>query len=67
MVLLVVGAIMLVGIAVNNGIVMVDYTNQLRYRGLGVLEATQEGAARGGPVLRTVYELTLVPGPDEVQ
>jgi hypothetical protein len=39
-----IGAIMLVGIAVNNGIVMVDYTNQLRQQGRDVLAATLEGS-----------------------
>jgi len=59
-----IGAIMLVGIAVNNGIVMVDYTNQLRQLGLGVLEATQQGAVtRLRPVLITTLTtvLALVP------
>ncbi len=55
-----IGAIMLVGIAVNNGIVMVDYINQLRQRGHGVLEATQEGAAtRLRPILITTLTTTL--------
>jgi HAE1 family hydrophobic/amphiphilic exporter-1 len=59
-----IGAIMLVGIAVNNGIVMVDYMNQLRQGGLGVLEATQQGAVtRLRPVLITTLTtvLALVP------
>ncbi len=55
-----IGAIMLVGIAVNNGIVMVDYINQLRQRGLDVMEATREGAAvRLRPVLITTLTTTL--------
>jgi HAE1 family hydrophobic/amphiphilic exporter-1 len=55
-----IGAIMLVGVAVNNGIVLVDYTNQLRQRGLGVLEATYEGAVtRLRPVLITTLTTTL--------
>jgi HAE1 family hydrophobic/amphiphilic exporter-1 len=59
-----IGAIMLVGIAVNNGIVMVDYINQLRQSGLDVLTATREGAAvRLRPVLITTLTtiLALVP------
>jgi HAE1 family hydrophobic/amphiphilic exporter-1 len=55
-----IGAIMLVGIAVNNGIVMVDYINQLRDRGLGVMEATREGAViRLRPILITTLTTTL--------
>ncbi len=55
-----IGTIMLVGIAVNNGIVMVDYINQLRQRGLDVFEATQEGAAiRLRPILITTLTTTL--------
>jgi len=38
---------MLVGIAVNNGIVLVDYINQLRARGEELYQAVEEcGAAR---------------------
>jgi HAE1 family hydrophobic/amphiphilic exporter-1 len=55
-----IGAIMLVGIAVNNGIVMVDYTNQLRQSGLDVMTATQRGAVvRLRPVLITTLTTTL--------
>jgi HAE1 family hydrophobic/amphiphilic exporter-1 len=59
-----IGAIMLVGIAVNNGIVMVDYTNQLRQSGLDVITATQQGAVtRLRPVLITTLTtiLALIP------
>ena len=49
-----VGLIMLVGIVVNNGIVLVDFTNLLRERGLGVIESvTAAGASRLRPVLMT--------------
>ncbi len=49
-----IGIVMLVGIAVNNGIVLVDYINQLRERGLGLFEAIQEGGKiRMRPVLMT--------------
>jgi len=49
-----VGLIMLVGIVVNNGIVLVDFTNLLRHRGLGVIEAVIEGGtSRLRPVLMT--------------
>jgi HAE1 family hydrophobic/amphiphilic exporter-1 len=55
-----IGAIMLVGVAVNNGIVMVDYTNQLRQRGLDVIEATLQGAVtRLRPILITTLTTTL--------
>lgn len=55
-----IGAIMLVGISVNNGIVLVDYTNQLRQQGLDVLEATYQGAIiRLRPVLITTLTTTL--------
>ncbi len=49
-----IGFIMLGGIAVNNGIVMVDYINQLRQRGMEKKEAILEGCAvRLRPVLIT--------------
>ena len=51
-----VGVVMLVGIAVNNGIVLVDYINQLRQRGLGLFEAVEKaGHARMRPVLMTAF------------
>ena len=37
-----VGLVMLVGIVVNNGIVLVDYTNLLRKRGRGIIDACVE-------------------------
>ncbi len=55
-----VGLVMLVGIAVNNGIVMVDYINQLRKRGKDLLEAVEEGSrARMRPVLMTAATTIL--------
>jgi HAE1 family hydrophobic/amphiphilic exporter-1 len=49
-----IGIIMLVGIIVNNGIVLVDYTNQLRGRGHELFEAIHlAGEARMRPVLMT--------------
>ncbi len=49
-----IGVIMLAGIVVNNGIVMVDYINQLRREGRELMEATLEGATvRLRPVLIT--------------
>ena len=49
-----IGAVMLVGIVVKNGIVMVDYTNLLCERGMKVMEATVAAArSRLRPVLMT--------------
>ena len=49
-----VGIIMLLGIVVNNGIVLVDYTNLLRGRGYTIIEAIKEGGrSRLRPVLMT--------------
>lgn len=49
-----VGVIMLLGIVVNNGIVLVDYTNLLRARGVPVVRAVVEsGRSRLRPVLMT--------------
>jgi HAE1 family hydrophobic/amphiphilic exporter-1 len=49
-----IGVIMLVGIVVNNGIVLVDYINQLRERGKELFEAIKEaGRIRMRPVLMT--------------
>ncbi|MCL2073249.1 MAG: efflux RND transporter permease subunit [Marinilabiliaceae bacterium] len=56
-----IGAIMLVGIVVKNGIVMVDFTNLLRERGLSVNQAViQAGKSRLRPVLMT--SLTTILG-----
>ena len=49
-----VGVIMLLGIVVNNGIVLVDYTNLLRGRGYSIVDAIKEGGrSRLRPVLMT--------------
>jgi HAE1 family hydrophobic/amphiphilic exporter-1 len=40
-----IGIVLLAGIAVNNGIVMIDYINQLRRRGVAKGEAIVQGAA----------------------
>lgn len=49
------GVIVLVGITVNNGIVMIDYINQLRREGIDFEEAIIEGAkTRLRPILITV-------------
>ncbi|NOZ60359.1 MAG: efflux RND transporter permease subunit [Calditrichaeota bacterium] len=59
-----IGIIMLVGIVVNNGIVLVDYMNQLRVKGKSLMEAVQEGGeTRMRPVLMTALTtiLAMVP------
>ncbi len=49
-----VGFVMLIGIVVNTGIVLVDYTNLLRKRGYALLEACAEaGKNRLRPILMT--------------
>jgi len=55
-----IGFIMLAGIAVNNGIVMVDYINQLKQRGLSKMEAILQGCSvRLRPVLITALTTML--------
>ncbi|MBQ0050455.1 MAG: efflux RND transporter permease subunit [Treponema sp.] len=55
-----VGLIMLVGIVVNNGIILVDYTNLLLSRGMKMKEACLEaGASRLRPVLMTTLTTIL--------
>lgn len=55
-----VGIIMLVGIVVNNGIILVDYTNLLVGRGISVKEACYEaGKSRLRPVLMTTLTTVL--------
>jgi HAE1 family hydrophobic/amphiphilic exporter-1 len=56
-----VGVVMLVGIAVNNGIVLVDYMNQQRHHGVELYKAAEEsGIVRLRPVLMTA--LTTIIG-----
>lgn len=55
-----VGIIMLVGIVVNNGIILVDYTNLLVGRGIPLMEACHEaGTSRLRPVLMTTLTTIL--------
>lgn len=59
-----IGLLMLVGIVVNNAIVLVDFTNILRARGRSVAEAVPEaGKARLRPVLMTALTtiVALIP------
>ena len=53
-VIVLLGAIVLAGIAVNNGIVLVDYANRLRYQGLPKRDALlRAGQVRLRPILMT--------------
>ncbi|MGM0407066.1 MAG: efflux RND transporter permease subunit [Bacteroidota bacterium] len=55
-----IGVIMLMGIVVNNGIVLVDYTNLLRKRGYDLTNAVLEaGRSRMRPVLMTSFTTML--------
>ena len=55
-----IGLIMLVGIVVNNGIILVDYTNLLVDRGVELKEACyQSGKSRLRPVLMTTFTTIL--------
>lgn len=59
-----IGVVMLSGIVVNNGIILVDYTNLLRKRGYELFEAVKlAGRMRLRPILMTVLTtvLALVP------
>ena len=54
------GAIMLIGIVVKNGIVLIDYTMLLRERGLGIINATVRAArSRLRPILMTTCTTIL--------
>ena len=55
-----IGAILLAGIVVNNAIILVDYTNQLRRSGLAKIEALkQAGQVRLRPILMTTATTVL--------
>jgi HAE1 family hydrophobic/amphiphilic exporter-1 len=55
-----VGLVVLIGIVVNNGIVLVDYMNLLRSRGHDILTSCVEaGANRLRPVLMTTLTMVL--------
>jgi len=59
-----IGILILIGVVVNNGIVMIDYVNQLRARGMDRHRALVEaGGARLRPILMTAGTtvLSLVP------
>ncbi|MFW5802020.1 MAG: efflux RND transporter permease subunit, partial [Spirochaeta sp.] len=55
-----VGAILLVGIVVNNAIVLIDYIDQLRSRGMPIVEAIVHGGkTRLKPILMTSFTTLL--------
>ncbi len=70
-----IGVVVLVGIVVNNGIVLVDYTNLLRARGMKLIEACVEaGGNRLRPILMTslttilaMVPMAFFPGPGSEQ
>lgn len=50
----IIGSMILVGIVVNNGIIMMDRINQLRDKGMALVDAVQQGASeRIRPILMT--------------
>lgn len=55
-----IGVVMLIGIVVNNGIILVDQTNLLVRRGMKVLDACEKaGASRFRPVMMTTLSTLL--------
>ena len=55
-----IGSVMLVGIVVKNGIVLVDYTNLMRDRGVPLVQAViTSGKSRLRPVLMTTFTTIL--------
>jgi len=59
-VMVLIGLVVLAGIVVNNAIVLVDYTNQLRARGMSKIDALMEaGKVRLRPILMTTLTTIL--------
>jgi hydrophobic/amphiphilic exporter-1 (mainly G- bacteria), HAE1 family len=59
-VVVLIGAVILSGIVVNNSIVLIDYTNQLRRRGASKFEAVRQACAvRLRPILMTTTTTVL--------
>lgn len=55
-----IGIVMLIGVVVNNGIVLIDYTNRLRRRGVATFDAVQQAAiVRLRPILMTALTTIL--------
>jgi heavy metal efflux system protein len=54
------GFLALIGVSVEIGVIMVEYINQLRTRGMPVRDAAKEGAAlRLRPIMMTMLVATL--------
>ena len=63
-----IGLILLVGLAIKNGILLVDRTNQNRHRGLTLREALLEaGPARLRPILMTSIAIAIAMLPSALQ
>jgi HAE1 family hydrophobic/amphiphilic exporter-1 len=59
-VMVLIGGVALAGIVVNNGIVLIDYANQLRAKGLAKADALiQAGVIRMRPILMTALTTVL--------
>ncbi|TPG69243.1 efflux RND transporter permease subunit [Brevibacillus laterosporus] len=59
-----IGYILLIGLVVNNAIVLIDYANQLRDKGMSVKDAILEaGPVRLRPILMTTLTTILAIGP----
>lgn len=55
-----IGIILLMGLVTKNSILLVDYTNQLRQRGMGIVDALlQAGPTRLRPILMTSAAMVL--------
>ncbi len=55
-----IGTLALFGVAVETGVIMIEYINQLRARGFGIHEAAVEGAVlRLRPIMMTMLVATL--------
>jgi cobalt-zinc-cadmium resistance protein CzcA len=55
-----IGMLALFGVSVQTGVIMVEYINQLRARGLNIVDAAVEGAAlRLRPIMMTMLVATL--------
>jgi len=55
-----IGIIMLIGLVTKNGILIVEFSNQLKEQGLSIREAVQKGAtARLRPILMTSIATSL--------
>ena len=55
-----IGAILLIGLSAKNGVLIVEFANQLRDRGMNILEAAEEAAVvRFRPILMTSAATTF--------